>query len=73
MRRVTAEKPLSDDSYKIAMRLALGPRLVIGFGLEVHFNEHDLDSLSALDARYAGTLGSNPWVGKITVAHIGKP
>jgi len=36
-------------------------------------NEHDLDSVSALDARYAGTLGSNPWVAKIAIAHIGKP
>jgi hypothetical protein len=26
----------------------------------------------ALDARYAGTLGREPWVGKITVTHIGK-
>jgi hypothetical protein len=34
---------------------------------------HDLAAVSVLDARYAGTLGRDPWVGGITVTHIGKP
>jgi hypothetical protein len=33
---------------------------------------HDLASVSVLDARYAGTLGREPWVGKISIAQIGK-
>ena len=53
-------------------------RCVVNLGLYLGklvdlFNEHDLDSVSTLDARYADTLGSAPWVGKNTIAHIGKP
>jgi hypothetical protein len=43
MRRVVAEKPLSDDLYKIAAELACGHCVAIGFGLEVHFKEPVLD------------------------------
>jgi hypothetical protein len=34
---------------------------------------HDLAAVSALDPRYQPALGRNPWVGTISVAHIGKP
>jgi hypothetical protein len=36
MRRVVAEKPLSDDQAKKFMRLASGIRTAIGFGSWVH-------------------------------------
>ncbi|HZL46321.1 MAG TPA: hypothetical protein VFC28_08845 [Opitutaceae bacterium] len=36
-------------------------------------NEHSLASVSAQDARYAGTVGRGPWVAKITIARIDKP
>ena len=36
-------------------------------------NEHGLASVSAVDARYAGTLGRGPWVAAITIARIDKP
>ena len=36
-------------------------------------NEHSLASVSALDARYAGTVGRGPWVARITIARIDKP
>jgi hypothetical protein len=36
-------------------------------------NEHGLASVSAQDARYAGTVGRGPWVAKITIARIDKP
>ena len=36
-------------------------------------NEHGLASVSAVDARYAGTVGRGPWVAKITIARIDKP
>ncbi len=36
-------------------------------------NEHGLASVSAVDARYAGTVGRGPWVAKITIALIDKP
>jgi hypothetical protein len=33
---------------------------------------HDLAALSVLDTRYAGTLGREPWVGKIAITWINK-
>jgi hypothetical protein len=36
-------------------------------------NEHGLASVSAVDARYAGTVGRGPWVAKITIVRIDKP
>jgi len=36
-------------------------------------NEHGLTSVSAVDARYAGTVGRGPWVARITIARIDKP
>jgi hypothetical protein len=36
-------------------------------------NEHGLASVSAHDARYAGTVGRGPWVASITIARIDKP
>jgi hypothetical protein len=36
-------------------------------------NEHGLASVSAVDARYAGTVGRGPWVARITIARIDKP
>ncbi len=36
-------------------------------------NEHGLASVSAVDARYAGTVGRGPWVAKIAIARIDKP
>ncbi|MDD2763857.1 MAG: hypothetical protein PHE83_07800 [Opitutaceae bacterium] len=35
-------------------------------------NEHGLASVSAQDARYAGTVGRGPWVAKITIARLDK-
>jgi hypothetical protein len=35
-------------------------------------NEHGLASVSAVDARYAGTVGRGPWVGAITIARLDK-
>jgi hypothetical protein len=35
--------------------------------------EHELASVNALDAHFAGALGSNPWVAKITIKFLGKP
>ncbi len=35
-------------------------------------NEHSLASVSAVDARYAGTVGRGPWVATITIARIDK-
>ena len=36
-------------------------------------NEHGLASVSALDARYAGTVGRGPWVASITIARLDRP
>jgi hypothetical protein len=36
-------------------------------------NEQSLASVSALDARYAGTVGRGPWVAAITIARIDRP
>jgi hypothetical protein len=36
-------------------------------------NEHGLASVSAVDARYAGTVGRGPWVASITIARLDKP
>jgi hypothetical protein len=36
-------------------------------------NEHGLASVTALDLRYAGTVGRGPWVASITIAQIDKP
>jgi hypothetical protein len=36
-------------------------------------NEHGLASVSAVDARYAGTVGRGPWVARITIARLDKP
>lgn len=33
---------------------------------------HELVSVNALDARYAGTLGDRPWVAKIAITKPGK-
>ena len=35
-------------------------------------NEHGLASVSAVDARYAGTVGRGPWVARITIARLDK-
>jgi hypothetical protein len=34
---------------------------------------HELTSVSALDARYAGALGKQPWVASIAIARFDKP
>ena len=34
---------------------------------------HNLTSISAVDARYAGTVGRGPWVARIAIARIDKP
>lgn len=34
---------------------------------------HNLTSVSAQDARYAGTVGRGPWVARIAIARIDKP
>jgi hypothetical protein len=36
-------------------------------------NEHGLASVSALDARYAGTVGRGPWVAAIAITRLDKP
>ena len=33
---------------------------------------NQLGSVNALDARFAGALGNNPWVAKITIKFFGK-
>jgi hypothetical protein len=35
-------------------------------------NEHDLGSVSVVDARYAATLGKQPWVASIVIARLDK-
>jgi len=35
-------------------------------------NEHDLGSVSVVDARYAGMLVRSPWVASITIARLDK-
>jgi hypothetical protein len=35
-------------------------------------NGHNLTSVSAVDARYAGTVGRGPWVARITIAQLDK-
>jgi len=35
-------------------------------------NEHGLASVSAHDARYAGTVGRGPWVARISIARLDK-
>jgi hypothetical protein len=35
-------------------------------------NEHDLGSVSVVDARYAGTPGKQPWVASIAIACLDK-
>jgi hypothetical protein len=35
-------------------------------------NEHGPDSVSALVARYAGTVGHGPWVASIKIARLDK-
>jgi len=35
-------------------------------------NEHDLNSVSVVDARYAGMLTKSPWVASIAIARLDK-
>jgi hypothetical protein len=35
-------------------------------------NEHGLASVSAVDARHAGTVGRGPWAAAITIARLDK-
>lgn len=35
-------------------------------------NEHDLEWVSALDARYSGLVAKTPWIASITIARLDK-
>jgi hypothetical protein len=72
--------PGGDDAKEAPERLTLGfstaDVAIVGarLGKLVELiNEHGLASVSAVDARYAGTVGRGPWVARITIARLDKP
>ena len=71
--------PSADEGKEAPERLTLGfstaDVVVTGarLGKLVELiNEHGLASVSAVDARYAGTVGRGPWVARITIARLDK-